>query len=112
MIIICSEKIYYLLTHLSEFSNFTESNSFDMSDVRRRNQPGFILDVFLLSPLSFIIPSTLSKTAFPFSGIFILVSVFISFKLFFKKKSKDLYYLNLVFLFIIILSLSQKLMKF
>ena len=79
-----------------------------MSDVRRRNQPGFILDVFLLSPLSFIIPSTLSKTAFPFSGIFILVSVFISFKLFFEKKSKDLYYLNLVFLFIIILSLSQK----
>ena len=102
ILVICSEKVFYILTSIVEFSNFSDS------EIIRDNHPGYILDMYFLAPISFMIENYWSDSRFPYSGIFIILSTYYALKIFFKKESKNFYSLNIIFLIFLIMSLSQK----
>lgn len=99
--LICAEKIYFITSHLLEAKKFN-------SEMIRPNHAGYILDMYVLSPISFILERSFPSQRFPFSGIFIFMSVYLSLKFFFKKKSKDIFYLNFLFLILTLFNLSIK----
>jgi len=101
LILICTEKIYFIISHLLEAKKFN-------SEFIRSNQSGYILDIYVLSPILFFFELSWSLARFPFSGIFIFISTYLSLKFFFKKKSKDIFYLNVLFLILILFALSMK----
>lgn len=102
ILVICSEKIFYLLTSVVELLNFSDS------EIIRNNLPGYILDIYVLAPISFMIDNTWPDSRFPYSGLFVILSFYHALKIFFKKETKNFYFLNVIFLIFLILSLSSK----
>jgi hypothetical protein len=103
IILICSEKIYYLIDNTKDFLTIRTEK------VIRNNQGGYSIEHYLFSPASYLIKSSTDYSRFPFLGIFIFFSIYMSFKILFKKISKKIHYLNLVFIFFFILTLSSHL---